>query len=79
MVMHCYMWMISGCIAHHDAELCLRQVDKYFTMKPGSIGDPDFYLGAKLRTKRLSNGVLAWSISSSKYIQMAGSKMLRTM
>jgi hypothetical protein len=40
-------------------------------MKPGSIGDPDFYLQAKLRTKRLSNGVLAWSMSSSKYIQAA--------
>ena len=40
-------------------------------MKPGSICDPDFYLGAKLRMKRLSNGVLAWSMSSSKYIQAA--------
>ena len=48
-----------------------RQVDKYFKMKPGSIGDPDFYLGAKLRMKRLLNGVLAWSMSSSKYIQAA--------
>jgi hypothetical protein len=45
--------------------------DKYFKMKPGSIGDLDFYLGAKLRTKRLSNGMLAWSMSSSKYIQAA--------
>jgi hypothetical protein len=58
------------CIAPHDAELCLQQVDKYFKMNPGSIGDLDFYLGAKLRMKRLSNGVLAWSMSSSKYIQI---------
>jgi hypothetical protein len=35
-------------IAHHDAVLCLREIDKYFKMKPDSIGDPDFYLGAKL-------------------------------
>jgi hypothetical protein len=38
-------------IVHHDAELCLQEVDKYFKMKPGSMGDLDFYLGAKLRTK----------------------------
>ena len=40
-------------------------------MKPGSIGDPDFYLGAKLRLMQLSDGVTAWAMSSSKYIQAA--------
>ncbi len=37
-------------IVHHDSISCLWQIDKYFKMKPGSIGDPDFYLaifGAK--------------------------------
>jgi hypothetical protein len=51
--------------------MCLPQVDKYFKMKPGSIGNLDFYFAAKLKTKGLSNGVLAWSMSSSKYIQVA--------
>jgi hypothetical protein len=50
--------MDNICVAHHDAELCLWQVNKYFKMKPGSISYLDFYLGAKLRTKRLSNGIL---------------------
>jgi hypothetical protein len=40
-------------------------------MKPDAIGDPDFYLGAKLKMKRLSNDVLAWSKSFSKHIQAA--------
>jgi hypothetical protein len=40
-------------------------------MKPGSIGDLDFYLGATLGTKRLLNGAFAWNMSSSKYIQAA--------
>ena len=40
-------------------------------MKPGSIADPDFYLGAKVRRIVLPNGVVAWSMSSSKYIQSA--------
>ena len=38
-------------------------------MKPGSISDPDVYLGAKLRKYTLPNGVVAWAMSPSKYIQ----------
>ena len=40
-------------------------------MKPGSIGDPNFYLGAELRPIELPDGVTAWAMSSSKYIQAA--------
>ena len=40
-------------------------------MKPGSIGDPDIYLGAKLRSVRLNNGVKCWSMSSAKCVQEA--------
>ena len=58
-------------VIHHDATLVLLQLDKYFQMKKGSIGDPDIYLGAKLRTVRLDNGVTAWAMSSSKYVQEA--------
>jgi hypothetical protein len=69
MLMHCFMWTISRLhIMTLSYAYGRHQVDNYFKMKPGSIGDPDFYLGAKLRMKRLSNGILAWSMSSSKYI-----------
>ena len=54
---------------HHDGEAALRQIDKYFTMKPDSIGDPDLYLGAKFRKITLANGVKAYSLSPSKYVQ----------
>jgi hypothetical protein len=40
-------------------------------MKAGSIGDPDIYLGTKLRKVDLENGVQAWSMSPSKYIKDA--------
>jgi hypothetical protein len=40
-------------------------------MKPGSIGDPDIYLGAKLKPVTLQNGVVAWGKSPSKYVQEA--------
>ena len=63
---------VDDCLAiSHDATSVLKQLDKYFQMKPGSIGDPDIYLGAKLRPVRLNNGVRCWSMSSAKYVQEA--------
>ena len=56
---------------HHDAQTALEDLDRYFQMKEGSIGDPDLYLGAKLRKVSLPNGVQAWSTSPSKYVQEA--------
>ena len=56
---------------HHDAMSQLNELDYYFKMKPGSIGDPDIYLGGKLRKIVLPNGVEAWGMSSSKYVQEA--------
>jgi hypothetical protein len=56
---------------NHDAMSALNELDYYFKMKPGSIGDPDIYLGGKLRKVTLPNGVEAWGISPSKYIQEA--------
>jgi len=54
-------------MAHHDALTALRDINKFFKMKEGSIGDPDYYLGSKLRKVTLKNGVEAWAMSSSKY------------
>eukprot|EP00804_Cyclotella_cryptica_P012025 CCRYP_004483-RA/>CCRYP_004483-RA protein AED:0.49 eAED:0.49 QI:0/-1/0/1/-1/1/1/0/77 len=47
----------------HNAEDVLHRLDKYFMLKPGSLGDPDIYLGAKLKKMKLSNGVEAWAMS----------------
>jgi hypothetical protein len=40
-------------------------------MKAGSIGEPDFYLGAKVSKIQLANMVTAWALSPSKYVQEA--------
>jgi hypothetical protein len=40
-------------------------------MKEGSIQVPTFYLGAKLNKNILPNGVVAWGMSSNKYVQYA--------
>ena len=58
-------------LVHHDAMTALMAIDEYFKMKEGSMGDPDFYLGAKLRKMTLANGVEAWAMSSSKYVNAA--------
>jgi hypothetical protein len=55
----------------HDPGTPLEKLDEYFKMKEGSIQVPTFYLGTKLNKTVLSNGVVAWGMSSSKYVQSA--------
>ena len=56
---------------HRDALSILERIDKYFALKPTSIGDPYIYLGAKLRKMQLPNGVWCWIMSPSNYAQEA--------
>jgi hypothetical protein len=59
-------------VIHHDAKKILSQIDYFFRMKPESMGDPDIYLGCKLRRHIVAgSGVQAWLQSPSKYIQEA--------
>ena len=56
---------------HHSAEEELNKNDKFFKIKAGSIGDPDIYLGAKVKQMKMNNSVTAWTISPSKYVNEA--------
>jgi hypothetical protein len=56
---------------HHDPGAPLAKLDEYFKMKEGSIHISTFYLGAKLKKTVLPNGVVAWYMSSRKYVQSA--------
>ena len=58
------------CVSEHPRE-ALMEVDKYFPMKPSSIGPPKIYLGAKIGKVQLPNGVEAYAVSTSQYIQEA--------
>ena len=58
------------CICH-NAKQELYKIDKFLKMKDGLIGNPEIYLGAKVKQMELPNGVKAWALSSSKYIQEA--------
>jgi hypothetical protein len=56
---------------HHDPMPVLDKLDKYFTLKPSSVGDASIYLGTKLKLTQMSNGVWAWGMSPAKYIKDA--------
>ena len=56
-------------VIHHAAGTALHEFDQFFKMKSGSIGDPNMYLGDKLRKVVWENGFEAWAISASKYVQ----------
>ena len=55
----------------HEPMAELTKLDNYFKLKDGSIGYPNMYLDAKLCAATLYNGVRAWGISTSKYVQEA--------
>jgi hypothetical protein len=56
---------------HNDPGAPLEKLDEYLKMKEGSIQVPTFYLGSKLKNNFLPNGVVAWGMISSKYVQSA--------
>ena len=58
------------CVMEHP-EKGIESLAKYFPMKPGSIGPPKIYLGAKIGKIQLPNGVIAYSMSMSQYVQEA--------
>ena len=63
---------VDDCLCiHHSAEEELNKIDKFFMMKAGSIGGPDIYLGAKVKTMKMNNGVTAWAIRPSNYVNEA--------
>jgi hypothetical protein len=42
-----------------------------YTLKDGTVQEPETYLGADVRRHELSNGQKAWAISSDTYVQRA--------
>ena len=62
-------------VVHHDDRPALDRTDKFMKVKEGSIGDPDTYLGAKLKKGQMTNDVWCWSLIPSKYVQEAVQKL----
>jgi hypothetical protein len=56
---------------HHDPMSVMNEINGYLPLKPSSVGNPNIYLGAKLKQTRLPNRVMAWELSPSKYVVQA--------
>ena len=44
------------CVSEFPERILRKELDKYFKMKPNSIGPPKSYLGAGIRKVELENG-----------------------
>jgi len=68
-----YMLLYTDdCLAvGQDPKAALHEIDKYFPLKPASVGPPKIYLGAKITRVQLPNGVEAYSMGMSQYVQEA--------
>ena len=58
-------------VIQYESLAILKRIDSYFNLKPTSIGDPDIYLGSKVKKMKLENGTWCWSLNPSKYVQEA--------
>jgi hypothetical protein len=58
-------------VISENQKMVLDRIYHYFPLKPGSITSPGVYLGAKISKYSLKNGVGAWAMSSSQYVQEA--------
>ncbi len=47
---------------HHDPMSVMKEINGYLPLKPISVGDPNIYLGAKLKETQLPNGVMVWGL-----------------
>ena len=65
---HVLIYVDDVMVIHHDALTVLARLNKYFKLKPGSVGDPGMYLGATIHKMTLDNGVSAWASSPAKYV-----------
>jgi hypothetical protein len=56
---------------HHNPMSVMNEINGYLPLKPSSVGDPNIYLGTKLKQTQLPNGIMVWGLSPSKYLVQA--------
>ena len=66
-----FLYFDDCLVIHHVAYTYLHELDHFFKIKAGSIGDLNMDLGSKPRKVLLENGVESWATSASKYVQEA--------
>ncbi len=58
-------------ISERAEQVLLTEIGQEFVLKEESIGQPMQYLGGKLHKVILENRLMAWSFSSTQYVQDA--------
>ncbi len=58
-------------VMNHDPKTVLKEIHGYMPLKNPDDMEVDIYLGTKLKETKLPNGIWAWGMSPSKYVQQA--------
>lgn len=58
-------------VISHDPKSIMNYLSSRYTMKKGSVKDPDEYLGTRIRRHTLPDGSLSWAMSSDLYVKRA--------
>ena len=58
-------------VISHEPQKVMDMLGKHYTLKPGSVGKPDTYLGTKIGRYTLADGSETWSMSSDLYVKRA--------
>jgi hypothetical protein len=69
--LHLFYYVDEILCVHHDPTTVLDKINGYMPLKQSLVGDPDIFLGAKLRKNQLTNGIWAWGLSPSNYVAQA--------
>ena len=71
-----FLMYVDNCLCiSENPKPALLQVDKYFPIKPASLGLPKTYLRGTVSKIQLPNGVHTWAFSSSQYVHEAVKSM----
>ena len=55
----------------HKAREVIAEIEQFYTAKPGSVKEPEIYLGAEVMKHQLQDGRVCWATSPRKYIENA--------
>jgi hypothetical protein len=58
-------------VVSHEPQSVMDYLNSRYTMKEGSVKEPDEYLGAQVRKHEFSDGRKAWAMSSDLYVKRA--------
>ena len=59
------------CCSCNPKDVLEKEIGKFWTMKKGSIGPPNIYLGNKVSKVTLENGISCWDFRSAQYVHAA--------